>query len=81
MQLTTTEGFAPLVARLHGLDPKRRYKVKVVEELSANDYLQKSFPGWWPEVTATGAELSKIGLEMAVLRPEQGLMLQLKSLS
>ena len=81
MQLTTTEGFAPLVAHLHGLDPKRRYKVKVVEELSANDYLQKSIPGWWPEVVATGAELSKIGLEMAVLRPEQGLMLHLKSLS
>jgi alpha-galactosidase len=81
MQLTTTEGFTPLVAQLHGLDPKRRYKVKVVEELSATDYLQKSFPGWWPEVVATGAELSKIGLEMAVLRPEQGLMLHLKSLS
>ena len=77
MQLATSDGFTPKVAQLNGLDPKRLYKVRVVKELSSIDPLQKSDPGWWPEVLATGDTLAKIGLELAILRPEQGLLLHL----
>ena len=75
MQLETADGFLPGVAQLNGLDPNRNYKVQVVTNLSATDFQQKSTPGWWPEFTARGDLLAKVGLELPGLRPEQGLLL------
>jgi alpha-galactosidase len=80
MQLATADGFLPKAAQLNGLDPKRKYRVRVVAELSAHDLLQKSEPSWWPEFVSYGDALTKIGLEMPGLRPESGLLLHLVAL-
>ena len=80
MQLGTFDGFLTLPAQLQGLDPKGIYKVSVQQNLSAQDFIQRSYPGWWPEVEVRGDQLAKIGLELPGLRPEQGLLLHLKLL-
>jgi alpha-galactosidase len=80
MQLASSDGFMPIVAQLNGLDSKRSYQVTVVESLSSREPHQRTSPGWWPSVIANGDHLAKIGLELAGLRPEQGLLLHLKAL-
>ena len=80
MQLQTSDDFVPLVAQLGGLDENRTYRVSVVEELSSREFLQKQAPGWWPAIEASGAVLAKIGVEMPVLRPEQGVLLKVQAL-
>ena len=80
MQLTTADGFLSKSAQLAGLDPNRTYRVKVIEPISANDLIQRSNPGWWPEIAISGAELAAFGLEMPGLRPEQGLILHLSAI-
>lgn len=79
MQLSSADNFGPLVAFFEGLDPKRMYRLAVVEELSASDFLQKKAPGWWPGVAMTGEQLATIGLQLPVLRPENGLLFTLSS--
>ena len=63
-------GYLPITAQLGGLDLKRTYKVEVVTDLAPADFMQRTAPGWYPTITATGAELSLIGLEIPGLRPE-----------
>ena len=77
MQLTSADNFGPLVATFEGLDPKTSYTFKVVEELSSQDFLQKSHPGWWPSVAMTGEQLANIGLQLPVLKPESGLLFEI----
>ena len=80
MQLQSAAGFVPLLAQLGGLDPNRTYRVSVAEEISAHDFLQKRAPQWWPEVKASGNQLANLGVEMPVLRPEQGLILVVEAI-
>jgi alpha-galactosidase len=79
MQLRSSDGFMPKLAQLHGLDPKKLYTVSVATDISVQDFIQRSAPGWWPEFKASGEHLAKIGLEIPGLRPESGLILKLKS--
>ncbi len=76
MQLQSADGYLPITAQLGGLDPKRTYKVEVVTDLAPTDFMHRVAPGWYPTTTATGAELSLIGLELPVLRPESGLLIK-----
>ena len=80
MQLTSVDGFTSVRAQLKGLDLARTYRVKVLTEISSNDFNHRANPGWWPEAVATGAELAEIGLEAPGLRPEQGFMLHLSAI-
>ncbi len=80
MQITSVDNFGPLRATFEGLDPARTYRVKVVEELSSDYYLQKSTPGWWPTVTLTGAELAHIGLALPGVVPESGILFYVSTL-
>jgi len=80
MQLQSADGFVPLVAQLGGLDPNRTYRVEVAEEISSHDFIQKRAPQWWPSIEAKGDLLANLGLEIPVLRPEQGLILKVTSL-
>ncbi len=77
MQLTSPDNFGPLVMTIPGLDPETLYTVTVNEELSADEYLQKAHPGWWPSVRLTGAQLESIGLQLPVLRPESGMIFEI----
>ena len=80
MQLQSSDDFVPLVAQLGGLDENRTYRVSVVQEISSNHFIQKQPPAWWPQCETTGAVLAKIGLEIPVLRPEQGLIFEVQAL-
>jgi alpha-galactosidase len=62
------------------LDEKTKYQVSVNEELSAPEFLQKVHPGWWPSVVLTGDQLANIGLQLPVLKPESGLLFEIKAL-
>jgi alpha-galactosidase len=79
MQLSSADNFGPLVAQFDGLDPMKIYRLAVVEALSSSDFLQKKAPGWWPAVTMTGEQLATIGIQLPVLRPENGLLFTLSS--
>lgn len=77
MQLASLDNFGPLVATFDGLDPHALYKVEVNLDLSANDFIQKVDPGWWPSVNLSGEVLASIGIQLPVLRPENGLLFEI----
>jgi alpha-galactosidase len=80
MQLTSNDNFGPLVTTFDGLDKETTYKLTVVEKLSANDFIQKKAPGWWPALKLTGDQLAHIGLQLPVLKPETGLLFHIHAL-
>jgi alpha-galactosidase len=80
MQLTSLDNFGPLVTTFDGLDSKAMYRVTLVEELSSAHFIQKSAPGWWPSVELTGEQLANLGLQLPVIKPEQGLLFHFKAL-
>jgi alpha-galactosidase len=80
MQLTSLDDFGPKVATFDGLDAKALYSVKVNEELSAPEYLQKAQPGWWPSINLTGEQLANVGLQLPVTKPETGLLFEITAL-
>jgi len=77
MQLTSLDNFGPLVATFDGLDANTSYTIEVEVDLSAPEFLQKAHPGWWPKVSLRGDELANIGLQLPVLKPENGLLFTL----
>jgi alpha-galactosidase len=80
MQLTSNDDFGPLVTTFDGLDKETLYQVTLIEELSANDFIQKRAPGWWPALQLTGDQLAHIGLQLPVLKPETGLLFHFRAL-
>jgi alpha-galactosidase len=80
MQLTSLDNFGPLLTTFDGLDKETMYKVTVIEELSADDFIQKRAPGWWPALNLTGDQLAHIGLQLPVLKPETGLLFHFHAL-
>jgi alpha-galactosidase len=80
MQLTSNDDFGPLVTTFDGLDKETLYQVTLIEELSANDFIQKRAPGWWPALQLTGDQLAHIGLQLPVLKPETGLLFHFHAL-
>ncbi len=76
---TTTPGRVPLP----GLDPQRRYRVRVRAEAGLPTSVQVSPPGWWEAalgegVVVGGALLGTTGLPMPVIDPQQALVLHLR---
>jgi alpha-galactosidase len=80
MQLATNDGFGPQIATFDGLEKETAYQVSVVQELSSNDFMQKSDPGWWPQVKMTGDYFAHIGLQLPVLKPESGLLFHFRAI-
>lgn len=80
MQLTSLDDFVPALAQFEGLDPKLVYQVSIVEDLSATEFLQKTNPGWWPQVQLTGEQLANLGLHVPVMKPEMGLLFHIKAI-
>ena len=79
MQLATLDTRGPLLATFDGLDKERRYELTVVEELSADDFTQKSGPGWWPRIEMTGDQFAHIGVQLPVMKPESGLLFHFRA--
>ena len=80
MQLTSTDNFGPLITTFDGLDKETLYQVTVIESLSADEFIQKRAPGWWPTLQLNGDQLAHIGLQLPVLKPETGLLFHIKAL-
>ena len=80
MQLTSNDNFGPLRATFEGLEPSRKYRIRVVEELSSPSYLQKAAPGWWPAINLTGDQLANVGLALPGLIPDTGILFHITSL-
>ncbi|WP_377644922.1 alpha-galactosidase [Oryzobacter terrae] len=83
VQLATGRGTSPGPVPLPGLDPMRRYRVRVRPEAGLPATVQTRPPGWFEHalddggVVLSGAFLGTNGLPLPVLAPAQGLLLHL----
>ena len=80
----TGRGVTPGTVPLPGLDPDRRYRVRVRSEAGLPATVQSAPPAWWGEavgdgVVASGAALGRVGLALPVLAPAQGFLLHLET--
>jgi len=66
--------------RMAGLDPERRYRVTRVTIDGAVDTISARWqPAWWnEEVVVQGSFLSKIGLPMPTLRPQEAALIEVR---
>lgn len=80
MQLTSVDTFGPQLATFDGLDKESIYQVTLVEELSADNFMQKRGPGWWPSLQLSGDQLAHVGLQLPGIKPETGLLFHIKAL-
>lgn len=69
--------------RLDGLDPARRYSVRVRDEVGAARWLGGITPGWLGKeaVEMPGAVLTGVGLQLPTLWPMQALVLHVTAMS
>ena len=66
---------------LRGLDPSKRYKVKVVTSFGDPEMMSITPPPWLTNgVEASGDALMKAGLPAPILRPENALLLELNAI-
>ena len=84
VSVATGRGVSPGTVPLPGLDPDRRYRVRVRADAGLPATVQSSPPAWWDEavgdgVVVSGAALGLVGLTMPVLAPAQGFLLHLTS--
>ncbi|MFL6167080.1 MAG: alpha-galactosidase [Ornithinibacter sp.] len=80
----TGRGVTPGTVPLPGLDPGRRYRVRVRPEAGMPATTQVAPPAWWDAaveegVVVSGAALGTVGLSMPVLSPAQGFLLHLET--
>ena len=80
----TGRGVTPGTVPLPGLDPGRRYRVRVRPEAGLPATVQTAPPAWWDAavgdgIVVAGAALSTVGLALPVLAPAQGFLLHLET--
>ena len=77
--LSRSTTWPPGPARLPGLDPDRRYDVRVEPAVDPR-HLNRAQPTWMDAgVTLTGRVLASTGLELAPLNPEQSYLILLRA--
>ena len=81
VQLSSSVTEIPPLVRLAGLDAAVRYHVRPVPLAGGPETLQRASPPWYADggVSASGAALMAVGLQVPVLRPENALLLELES--
>lgn len=82
--LTTSAATRPGLLTLPGLDPVRRYRVRIPAEIPAPAMLQNVDPAWFAPgraegVVISGAVLGRAGLAMPVLCPGQAMVVVLEA--
>ncbi|WBB80572.1 alpha-galactosidase [Micromonospora sp. WMMD882] len=77
-RLATSVAQVPGPARLPGLDPSRRYAVRLAAGAPEPATLEVTGPAWLAAggVTLSGAALGTVGVQLPALRPEQALLLE-----
>ena len=82
VHLETSPTTRPGRIRLPGLDPARRYCVRVLDDLGPIESIRNSEPSWTTgEVTLPGSVLGSVGLPMPVLVPGAAVLLDLHALT
>ncbi len=82
VQTVTARGVAPGLVPIPGLDPARRYHVRVRHEAGTPATVQTRPPAWYEAAGAGGVEMSgavlgSVGLPLPILAPAQGFLLHL----
>ncbi|WP_263169211.1 alpha-galactosidase [Streptomyces sp. SCSIO ZS0520] len=79
VSLTWCAPAAPPHARLTGLDPRRRYRVRPL--LTGGPPPGFAPPEWWDEegVEITGAVLARVGLQVPVMHPEHSVLVHVSA--
>jgi len=78
VRLVTGPDAHPGLVRLPGLDPLRRYSVRVLHELGEPAVVQAAAPPWVDDPgTFSGSVLTEVGLAMPALAPGAALVLHL----
>ncbi|MFC4245379.1 alpha-galactosidase [Gryllotalpicola reticulitermitis] len=73
--VASLEDSQPERVPLPGLDPRRRYRVKVRDEIGAARYTNRVAPPWLTAgITLSGRALSEFGLQIPALWPAQALV-------
>lgn len=76
VQLDSAGASIPPSFRLPGLDPQRRYRVRLLEPFGAARRLERRSPAWEPQLMTTGAALDRIGLEPPILMPGEAFLIE-----
>jgi alpha-galactosidase len=82
-QITTSAEAVPQPLRLPGLEPERRYRVAVVNEVGEPGTMQRGAPAWTLDgaTALSGRILAHVGLQPPILRPEQAWLLRLEAVT
>jgi alpha-galactosidase len=80
----TGRGVTPGTVPLPGLDPARRYRLRVRPEAGLPAATSVAPPAWWEAavgdgIVVAGAALGTVGLALPVLAPAQGFLLHLET--
>ncbi len=82
VQVASGRGVTPGLLPLPGLDPERRYRVRVRPEAGLPETVQNRGPAWFGTaqdegIVVSGRVLGDVGLPLPVLAPAQGFLLHL----
>ena len=79
-QLTTSAFETPAPMRLPGLDPDRRYRVRLALPLAAHDVIERQAPPWLEDgLVLSGAALAVLGVPVPQLNPERALVVTVEA--
>lgn len=81
VQLAAHREATPPRFRIPGLDADARYSVVLVEPAGPAEAVQVMPPAWTAGITTTGAALAEIGLTPPILRPENGILIEVHRLA
>jgi alpha-galactosidase len=76
VQLSAHREAAPPRFRIPGLDAEALYAVTLVEPAGPAEAVEVIAPAWLAGITTTGAALAEIGLTPPILRPENGILIE-----
>ncbi len=82
VQASTSPTAVPMPFRFAGLDPERRYRIEVIDDLGSVYHAGRVHPPWMGAddaggIVASGEQLMRAGLQPPVLHPESVLLLEL----
>jgi alpha-galactosidase len=82
VQLTPSATTAPAPMRFPGLDPERRYRVSLIDNIGSTRPFGRAQPSWITErPTMSGRQLVTSGLQMPIQHPESIVLVELGAVS
>jgi len=79
VQMSPSMTTVPLPMRFGGLDPDRRYRLDLIDDLQSADEFGRDRPAWMllDSIELSGAQLMSSGLQPPVLHPESVVLIEL----